>query len=117
MEQKQKQKIFKTLFGVVLIGLLVFMVALGTPILSRAVSGHVLAAAGCTAAGFDQQAQCPAGSFATRFIPFAHWLTTFLAPYLLIRQFWDVLLVWAGLALGLGVLAASPGTSGKKTRP
>jgi ABC-type multidrug transport system fused ATPase/permease subunit len=112
----QRHKIFQPLFWSVLIGLLVFMVALGTPFLSRVVSGHVLAAAGCTAAGFDMQAQCPAGSFANRFVPFAHWLTTFLAPYLLVKQFWDVILAWASVVLVLGLLAASPGTDGQRRR-
>jgi hypothetical protein len=112
----QQHKIFKPLFWTVLIGLLVFMVALGTPVLSRVVSGHVLAAAGCTSAGFDLQAQCPPDSFANRFIPFAHWLTTFVTPYLLVRQFWDVLLAWAGVALVLRFLAASPDADSKRTR-
>jgi hypothetical protein len=112
----QRHKIFQPMFWLVLTGLLVFMIALGTPFLSRVVSGHVLAAAGCSAAGFDIQAQCPPGSFASRFIPFAHWLTTFLAPYLLVKQFWDVLLVWGGVTLALGMAAASPDTFRKRER-
>jgi hypothetical protein len=113
----QRRQIFNILFWAVLVGLLVFMVALGTPFLSKAVAAHLLAAAGCSAAGFDLQAQCPPGSFATRFVPFAHWLTTFLAPYLLVRQFWDVLLVWAGLAGALAFLAGRPDVSGNRRRP
>jgi hypothetical protein len=104
---ERRPRIFRTLFWVVLIGLLVFIVALGMPFLSKFVASHVLAAAGCTAASFDMQAKCPPGSLADRFVPFAHWFTTFLSPYLLIRQFWDVLLVWGGVALGLGVLSSS----------
>jgi hypothetical protein len=110
---RRQQKTFRVLFWLCLTGLLVFMVALGTPFVSRAVAGHVLASAGCTAAGFDIQAQCPPGSYATRFIPFGHWLTTFLAPYLLVRQFWDLLLVWAAAVLGLGILSTSTGAPRK----
>jgi hypothetical protein len=40
--------------------------------------------------------------------PFRHWLTTFLAPYLLVKQFWGVLAVWAGVALAIPAALPEP---------
>jgi hypothetical protein len=97
------QKSFRLVFWAMFVGLILFILAFGIPGASRIAAGQVLAAAGCTPPGFDMQAVCPPGSVATRFVPLGHWFTSWLAPYLLIRNFWDVLLAWVGIILAAAV--------------
>ncbi len=97
------QTFFRAAFWALFVGLLVFIVAFGTPGVNRIAAGQVLSAAGCSPPGFDMQAVCPPGSRAARFAPLAHWFTSLLAPYVLVKNFWDVLLVWTGLTLAAAV--------------
>jgi hypothetical protein len=100
------------IFKALVISLIVFVVAFGTPVLSRYASGQVLEMAGCSKPGFDTQAECPKKSFANRFVPLAHWLTSFLAPIVLIENFGDVLLGWVVLIIIFGI---SPALSKKRS--
>ena len=101
---------FKTLFLALLISLGLFILAFGTPVLSMFTSAKVLAWAGCSSAGFDTPAiRCNhggGGAVSERFGPLSYWFTTLLAPYLLVRHLWDVLLGWLALTLVSGGLAA-----------
>lgn len=99
----------KTLFLALLIGLVLFTVAFGTPVLSMFTSAKVLAWVGYSSAGFDTPAiRCNYGGgvVSERFGPLSYWFTTLLAPYLLVKHLWDVLLGWLALTLVFGGLAA-----------
>ncbi len=109
------QKMFRLIFWGLLVGLTVFVIAFGTPGLSKVAAGQVLAAAGCAPAGFDMQATCPPGSRAARFVPLGHWFTSLLAPYVLVKNFWDVLLVWGGLTLAAAIASGAFGADVKST--
>ena len=93
-----------TLFFTTLVGLVAFCVLFGLPFLSRFSAGKVLAWAGCTAPTFDMQAVCPSGSFAEPFIPLGHWMTSFFSPIVLIHNFGGMLLAWAAISVGFGLL-------------
>ena len=99
----------KTLFLALLISLALFTIAFGTPVLSMFTSAKVLAWVGCSSAGFDTPAiRCGyggGGMVSERFGPLSYWFTTLLAPYLLVRHLWDVLLGWLALTLLFGGLA------------
>ncbi|WP_411878139.1 hypothetical protein [Polaromonas sp. YR568] len=103
----------KTLFLVLLTGFVLFILAFGTPVLSMFTSAKVLAWAGCSSAGFDTPAiRCNhggGGAVSERFGPLSYWFTTLLAPYLLVKHLWDVLLAWLVLTLVFGGLAAAGG--------
>ena len=110
---------FKSLFLALLISLGLFILAFGTPVLSMFTSAKVLAWAGCSSAGFDTPAiRCSyggGGAVSERFGPLSYWFTTLLAPYLLVKHLWDVLLGWLALTLVFGGLAAfSSGKPGQK---
>jgi len=99
-------KYSKLIFWILFAGLILFTVAFGMPILARVNSSKVLTLAGCTLAGFDLKASCPEGAnFAARFIPLNHWLSVFLAPFMFVKQFWDILLVWVALIAYFGIVA------------
>jgi hypothetical protein len=103
----------KTLFLVLLISFALFILAFGTPVLSMFTSARVLEWAGCSSAGFDTPAiRCNHGGggvVSERFGPLSYWFTTLLAPYLLVKHLWDVLLAWLVLTLVFGGLAAASG--------
>lgn len=104
---------FKTLFLALLISLVLFTIAFGTPVLSMFTSAKVLAWVGCSSAGFDTPAiRCGYGGggvVSERFGPLSYWFTTLLAPYLLVKHLWDVLLGWLALTLLFGGLATLGG--------
>lgn len=108
----------KTLFLALLMGLVLFALAFGTPVLSMFTSAKVLAWVGCSSAGFDNPAiRCGyggGGAVSERFGPLSYWFTTLLAPYFLVKHFWDVLLGWLALILIFGGLATASG-GGKPT--
>jgi hypothetical protein len=96
-------KYSKLIFWILFAGLILFIVAFGMPFVARINSSKVLTLAGCKLASFDLKASCPEGvNFAARFIPLNHWMSVFLAPIILIKQFWDILLVWTGLIAYFG---------------
>ncbi len=98
----------KTLFLALLISLVLFAVAFGTPVLSMFTSAKVLSWVGCSSAGFDTPAiRCGygGGAVSERFGPLSYWFTTLLAPYFLVKHFWDVMLGWLVLTLLFGGLA------------
>jgi hypothetical protein len=110
---------FKSLFLALLISLALFTIAFGTPVLSMFTSAKVLGWVGCSSAGFDTPAiRCGYGGggvVSERFGPLSYWFTTLLAPYLLVKHLWDVLLGWLALTLVFGGLAAfSSGKPGRK---
>jgi hypothetical protein len=109
---------FKSLFLASLVSLALFTIAFGTPVLSMFTSAKVLAWIGCSSAGFDTPAiRCGyggGGAISERFGPLSYWFTTLLAPYFLVKHFWDVLLGWLVLTLSFGGLAA---VSGGKPAP
>lgn len=95
---------------VLAVGFVVFFVAFGTPFLSVVTSGKVLTWAGCVPAGFDSpDVRCPNGDgfLSTRFAPLTFWFSTLFAPFILIKQFWDVILGWMVLMLVFLVLSVS----------
>jgi hypothetical protein len=100
----------KTLFLALLVSFALFIIAFGTPVLSMFTSAKVLEWVGCSSAGFDNPAiRCGyggGGAVSTRFGPLSYWFTTLLAPYFLVKHFWDVMLGWLGLMLVFGGLAA-----------
>jgi hypothetical protein len=100
----------KSLFLALLVSLVLFAIAFGTPVLSMFTSAKVLAWAGCSSAGFDNPAiRCGyggGGMVSERFGPLSYWFTTLLAPYFLVKHFWDVMLGWLALTLVFGGLAA-----------
>ncbi len=77
----------RSLFWIRLLGLVVFVIAFGTPFLRAYTSGKVVVWFGCSPAALDGQAVCPPGSLATRFTPLTHWIGSLLAPVLFVRQF------------------------------
>ena len=85
------------LFWVLLLGLIAFVVAVGTPFLSAYASGKVVSLFGCSPAALDGPAVCPEGSIATRFTPLTHWIGSVMAPVLFVKQFWDVIIGWVVL--------------------
>jgi len=105
----------KTLFLALLVGLVIFAVAFGTPVLSMFTSAKVLEWVGCSSAGFDNPAiRCGyggGGAVSERFGPLSYWFTTLLAPYFLVKHFWDVMLGWLALILLFGGLATVSGHS------
>lgn len=110
----------KTIFLALLISFTVFLVAFGTPILSMFTSGKVLAWVGCTSAGFDTPAiRCANGGgvISARFGPLSYWFTTLLAPLILVKQLWDVMLGWLALTLVFAVLAGVSVGTPKPKRP
>jgi|GEM_PF-2493962 len=100
----------KTLFLALLIGLALFVLAFGTPVVSMFTSAKVLQWAGCSSAGFDNPAiRCGYGGgvVGERFGPLSYWFTTLLAPYFLLKHFWDVMLGWLALIALFGGLATA----------
>jgi hypothetical protein len=102
------------IFKALLISFIVFVIAFGTPLLSRYASGQVLEMAGCSKSGFDTPAVCPKESFANRFVPLEGWLSSFFAPIILIEDFGDVLLGWIVLIIIFGIFAAQSKNSSTK---
>jgi hypothetical protein len=91
---KIASKCLMIVFFTLTFGLIVFCLLFGLPFVSKFAAAKVLAMAGCSMPSFDIQAICPAGSYAKPFIPLSHWLTTFLAPLVLIQNFGGMLIVW-----------------------
>ena len=101
-------KYSKLIFWVLLAGLILFTIAFSVPFIAKSNSGKVLTFAGCKLAGFDLAATCPEGvNFAARFIHLNSWTSSvfFLTPFIFIRMFWDILLVWTGLIVYFGTVA------------
>ena len=80
-------------------GLVSFCLTFGIPFLASIPAKKVLEWAGCRPPGFDQQAVCPAGSFAEPFIPLSNWFTSMFAPLVLIANFGVYLLIGLGICL------------------
>lgn len=85
-------------FWLLLLGLIAFCIAFGTPILGNQVAREVLGALGCSPGSFDPfSSPCMSAPgfwthrLALYVIPLAGPL---LAPVWLVMAFWDVLLVW-----------------------
>ena len=106
---------FKIIFLALLISFVLFIIAFGTPVLSMFTSAKVLEWVGCSSAGFDNPAiRCGyggGGAVSERFGPLSYWFTTLLAPYFLVKHFWDVMLGWLALVLLFGGLATVSGNS------
>lgn len=94
---RNTQNFIKLLYWLATGSLIAFCLSFGLPFVSRVTAGKVIAMAGGKPPIFDMQAVCPAGSFAEPFVPLSHWLTTALAPYLLLKNSGGLLLGWAGL--------------------
>ncbi|MCW5649872.1 MAG: hypothetical protein KIS62_09015 [Ramlibacter sp.] len=99
--------ILKWLFWLSTGSLVAFCLMFGLPFLSSITAGKVIAMAGCKPPSFDMQAVCPPGSFAEPFIPLSHWMTSLVAPLILIKNFGIALLIWAGVSFGLGIASGS----------
>ncbi|EJL86279.1 hypothetical protein PMI15_01493 [Polaromonas sp. CF318] len=112
-QKNRMHAVCKTLFLALLVSLVLFAIAFGTPVLSMFTSAKVLQWVGCTSAGFDNPAiRCGYGGggvVGERFGPLSYWFTTLLAPYFLVRHFWDVMLGWLALILLFGGLATVSG--------
>ncbi|MBX3658476.1 MAG: hypothetical protein KF740_08595 [Ramlibacter sp.] len=100
-------RVLKWLFWLSAGSLIAFCLLFGLPFLSSITAGQVIALAGCKPPSFDAQAVCPPGSFATPFIPLSHWMTSLVAPLILIKNFGIALLIWAGLSFVLGLLSGA----------
>jgi hypothetical protein len=87
--------------------LVLFCLLFGLPIVSSFTAGKVIALAGCKPPSFDMQAVCPPGSFATPFIPLSHWMTSIVAPLILIKNFGFLLIGWAATTFVLGVASSA----------
>lgn len=98
---RNTRNFIKLLYWLATGSLMAFCLSFGLPFVSRVTAGKVIAMAGCKPPSFDMQAVCPAGSFAEPFVPLSHWLTTALAPYLLLKNFGGLLLGWAVLCIVL----------------
>jgi hypothetical protein len=96
------KKYAKAVFWTLLIGLIVFVLAFATPLVSSFTSGAVLSSLGCQTAGFDTRATCPPGSFGHRFIPLNGIIASIIAPMTFVKQLGDIALIW-----GLATLAAA----------
>lgn len=111
----------KILFLALLISFALFIIAFGTPVLSMFTSAKVLEWVGCSSAGFDNPTiRCGyggGGAISERFGPLSYWFTTLLAPYFLVKHFWDVLLGWLALTLVFGALAALGGSKPAPKKP
>lgn len=92
---QRTQRIIQLLFWLTTGSLVVFCFLFGFPVISQFASRKVIAFAGCSPPSFDIQAVCPPGSFAEPFVPLSHWLTSFLAPIVLVTNFGGILLIWA----------------------
>jgi hypothetical protein len=91
------RNLMKLLFWLATSSLTSFCLLFGLPFVSRFAAGKVIVMAGCKPPSFDIQAVCPAGSFAEPFVPLSHWLTSAVAPYLLVKNFGGLLLAWGAL--------------------
>ena len=96
----------KWLFWIMLLGLVAFVVAFGTPFLSAYTSGKVVSLFGCSPAGLDRPAVCPDGSIAAHFAPLTHWIGSVLAPVIFVKQFWGLIVCWGALILFAAYFAA-----------
>ncbi len=105
--------LYRWIFRSLLASLITFIVVFGLPFLSAFASYQIIVAAGCHPFSLGGPGSCPDGSFANRFLPLSLVLITPLAPWLVIKHFWDVLLGWALLTAVFGVLARASA----KTRP
>jgi hypothetical protein len=102
---KIASKCLMIVFYVLTFGLVAFCLLFGLPFVSKFAAVKVLAMAGCTMPSFDIQATCPAGSYATPFIPLGHWLTSFLAPLVLVQNFGGMLMKWTAICFTLWFLS------------
>ena len=98
------RRFFQWLFWLVTSGLLAFCLLFGLPFSSGLAARKVVAWAGCTPAGFDMHAVCPAGSYAEPFVPLSHWFTSGFAPLVLAVNFGGMLVAWGALCVALGVI-------------
>lgn len=94
----------RSAFWLLLLGLIAFCIAFGTPLLGNQVAREVLGALGCSPGTFDPfSSTCMSAPgfwthrLALYVIPLAGPL---LAPVWLVMAFWDVLLVWMLLTAG-----------------
>lgn len=94
----------RSAFWLLLLGLIAFCIAFGTPLLGNQVAREVLGALGCSPGTFDPfSSPCMSAPgfwthrLALYVIPLAGPL---LAPVWLVMAFWDVLLVWMLLTAG-----------------
>lgn len=96
---------YQWIFRGLLTSLISFLLVFGLPFLSAFVSYQIIVAAGCQPFSLGGPGSCPDGSFANRFLPLSLVLITPLAPWLVIKHFWDILLGWALLTAAFGLLA------------
>ncbi|MGC1176114.1 hypothetical protein [Polaromonas sp.] len=97
-------RILQISFWFLLLGLIAFCIALGTPFLGSHVAREILLQMGCSPGTFDPfTSPCTAapGFWTPRLLPFLiPILGQFLSPIWLLWKFYDVLILWL-LAIGL----------------
>lgn len=97
-------RILQISFWVLLLGLIAFCIALGTPFLGSHVAREILLQMGCSPGTFDPfTSPCTSapGFWTPRLLPFLiPILGQFLSPVWLLWKFYDVLILWL-LAIGL----------------
>jgi uncharacterized membrane protein len=101
----------KLLFWLNLISALLFVLIFAMPILSFKVAVPITEALGCSAGSFDMPSKCPEHikgiklEVAKRFGTLSYWPSAFLAPLFFVYAFWDVMLVWSIVIMGLFIAA------------
>jgi hypothetical protein len=98
------QQLLRWMFWLSTVTLVTFCLLFGLPVVSAFSAGKVLSMAGCKEPGFETtQALCPPGSYAELFAPLAHWFTSLLAPYVLLKNFGGMLGLWLVICIALGL--------------